>query len=120
FKEVEAEFLALLDNFQGSRYKITIRGISQEHYQDAIDTLIKEVKSQPSDQSQYEIQQFIESRTEQLLWAQYIVKIEDHQGRVRAPITNDEAEALYNKLPDESRKEVERQINKMKVDTAAG
>lgn len=120
FKEKEEDFLALLDQFQGSQYKITVRGISQEHYRDAIDTLVKEAEALGKEKSQLEIQQFVETRTEQLLWAQHIVKIENPQGQVRAPISNEEATALYNKLPDESRKEVERQIQKMKADTSAG
>jgi len=120
FKELEKQFLGLLDEFKSSQYKITIRGISQEHHADAINTLVKEGEALGKTKSQLEISQFLETRQEQLLWAQYIVKIEDPQGRVRAPISNDEAEALYNKLPDNARDEVERQINKMRTDTSAG
>lgn len=125
FKELEKEFLDLVNEFKGSRYEVTIRGLSSEHYQDAIEVLLKEVQafsknSDPGAAQRVEVENFIETRTEQLLWAQHIVKITDPQGRVRAPITNEEATALYNRLPEESQKEVSRQIEEMKSRTSSG
>lgn len=120
FKEKEKAFLDRVDRFQGSEYKITIRGISQEHYADTLETIIREAEAFGKTKSQIEISQFLETRQEQLLWAQHIVKIEDPQGRVRAPITNEEATALYNKLPEPSKNEIGRQIELMKDHTAKG
>lgn len=120
FKEKEQAFLDLVNKFRGSEYKITIRGISQEHYADALETIIREAEAFGKTKSQIEISQFLETRQEQLLWAQHIVKIEDPQGRVRAPITNEEAAALYNKLPEPSKDEIGRRIDLMKDHTAKG
>lgn len=120
FKEKERAFLELVNKFRGSEYKITIRGISQEHYADALETIIREAEAFGKTKSQIEISQFLETRQEQLLWAQHIVKIEDPQGRVRAPITNEEATALYNKLPEPSKGEIERRIARMNDHTAKG
>lgn len=121
FKEKEAEFLALLGQFQGSKYEVTVRGIPHEHQQDVLDTVIKEMEGlKGTGKSQLQLQQYMETRLEQVQWGHYIVKIEDPEGRVIAPVSVEEATALHNKLPDSSRKEVERQIEKMRNDEAAG
>src|SRR5690625_7011301 len=62
FKEKEKELLNLVDEFKGSEYKVTIRGISQEHYQDALNVLIKETGAVKASNSELEIQQYVEDR----------------------------------------------------------
>lgn len=120
FKEKEKEFMDLLDKARSSKYTFTIRGINHERRSEAVDLVMKEIISLPEGDQRAFAEKNAETRLRHIYWSAHIVKIEDPNGAVKTAITEEEAKALFNQLPDPSREEVERQIDKMVDDLSLG
>lgn len=111
FLQNEEETKALIKRMQDHKLTVTIKG-APHHVRESVFESVEKMREDRDPAWEKELQY----RT----WATFIVKITNPSGEVIAPISREEAKALWDHLPDPARNTINAGIQTIAENSAAG